>query len=72
MDQFRFFKTVVESNRTSFTSTKGCAVKRKEEGPEAKLPHRGAGVDPPPNANHMSFVDFVVLPPWHGRSVTDF
>ena len=22
--------------------------------------------------NHMSFVDFVVLPPVHGRSVTDF
>ena len=22
--------------------------------------------------HHMSFVDFVVLPPGHGRSVTDF
>jgi len=45
MDQFRFLKTVVQSNRTSLTSTKGCAVKRMEEGPEAKLPHRGVGVD---------------------------
>ena len=26
----------------------------------------------PPNCHHMSFVDFVVLPPGHGRSVTDF
>jgi len=36
MDQFRFFKTVVQSNRTSLTSTKGCAVKRMQEGPGAK------------------------------------
>jgi len=36
MDQFRFFKTVVQSNRTSLTSTKGCAIKKMEEGPEAK------------------------------------
>ena len=27
---------------------------------------------PPPQCPHMSFVDFVVLPPGHGRSVTDF
>jgi hypothetical protein len=27
---------------------------------------------PPPKCHHMSFVDFVVLPPGHGRSVTDF
>ena len=26
----------------------------------------------PPQCHHMSFVDFVVLPPGHGRSVTDF
>ena len=26
----------------------------------------------PPQLPHMSFVDFVVLPPGHGRSVTDF
>ena len=26
----------------------------------------------PPQCQHMSFVDFVVLPPGHGRSVTDF
>ena len=26
----------------------------------------------PPQCRHMSFVDFVVLPPGHGRSVTDF
>ena len=25
-----------------------------------------------PQFHHMSFVDFVVLPPGHGRSVTDF
>ena len=25
-----------------------------------------------PQCHHMSFVDFVVLPPGHGRSVTDF
>ena len=27
---------------------------------------------PPPKCHQMSFVDFVVLPPGHGRSVTDF
>jgi len=27
---------------------------------------------PPPNATTCPFVDFVVLPPGHGRSVTDF
>ena len=27
---------------------------------------------PPPQCHHMSFVDFVVLPPGHGRSVIDF
>ena len=27
---------------------------------------------PPLQCHHMSFVDFVVLPPGHGRSVTDF
>ena len=27
---------------------------------------------PPPQCHHMSFVEFVVLPPGHGRSVTDF
>ena len=27
---------------------------------------------PPPQCHHVSFVDFVVLPPGHGRSVTDF
>jgi len=26
----------------------------------------------PPQCHHMSFVNFVVLPPGHGRSVTDF
>ena len=26
----------------------------------------------PLQCHHMSFVDFVVLPPEHGRSVTDF
>ena len=26
----------------------------------------------PPQCHHTSFVDFVVLPPGHGRSVTDF
>ena len=26
----------------------------------------------PPQCHHMSFVDFVILPPGHGRSVTDF
>jgi len=25
-----------------------------------------------PQCHHMSFVDFVVLPPGHGRCVTDF
>ena len=27
---------------------------------------------PPPQYHHISFVDFVVLSPGHGRSVTDF
>ena len=27
---------------------------------------------PPTQCHHMPFVDFVVLPPGHGRSVTDF
>ena len=27
---------------------------------------------PPPNVTTCPFVDFVVLPPGHGRSVTDF
>ena len=29
-------------------------------------------ISPPPKCEHMSFVDIVVLPPGHSRSVTDF
>jgi hypothetical protein len=33
---------------------------------------RGVKTSPPPNVTTCPFVDFVVLPPGHGRSVTDF
>jgi hypothetical protein len=36
MDQFRFFKPVVQSNGTSLGNTKECAVKRMGEGPDAE------------------------------------
>ena len=36
------------------------------------IPQRIYYYYPPTQCHHMSFVDFVVLPPQHGRSVTDF
>ena len=42
---------------------------------EAAAPSLGTSLFyffPTPQCHHVSFVDFVVLPPGHGRSVTDF
>jgi len=32
----------------------------------------GGTLERPPQCPHMSFTDFVVFPPGHGKSVTDF
>ena len=47
-------------------------LRHEQTSSSADLRHVNVTSPPPPQCHHMSFVDFMVLPPGHGRSVTDF
>ena len=61
--------------QSSDCSTCNSAVWDKQRFTPSELTDRGFESSfevPPPQCHHMSFVEFVVLPLGHGRSVTDF